>query len=303
LNTSIEAKRASDLVPGVLSTDLSDTLKLGDILAKSGFFSETREAAQAVTKILAGRELGIPPVAAMTGIYIVKGKVSLSSNLIAAQIKRSGKYNYRVTFEGNKGCSIEFFENGKSVGKSAFTEADAQAAQLTGNDTWKKFPRNMLFARALSNGARWYCPDVFSGPVYTPDELGLPVNEEGEVIEGQVHPALPEPPTLRIVAPQTGEILPPEVVAYTNRFVRKAEALGMKKPMRRQYVEAMTGKSNSIDLTAGEWEDIAEDLEAYANLGQVQEFLDKQPQKKLDLSHLDHVDGDISPDELAFDPD
>jgi hypothetical protein len=30
----------------------------------------------------------------------------------------------------------------------------------------------MLYARALSNGAKWYCPDVFGGPIYTPDELG-----------------------------------------------------------------------------------------------------------------------------------
>jgi hypothetical protein len=29
----------------------------------------------------------------------------------------------------------------------------------------------MYFARAMSNGAKWYTPDVFSGPIYTPDEL------------------------------------------------------------------------------------------------------------------------------------
>jgi hypothetical protein len=36
----------------------------------------------------------------------------------------------------------------------------------------------MLFARAMSNGARWYCPDVFAGPAYTPDELGADVDGE-----------------------------------------------------------------------------------------------------------------------------
>ncbi|RDT44717.1 hypothetical protein DXF87_27490, partial [Enterobacter roggenkampii] len=35
-----------------------------------------------------------------------------------------------------------------------------------------KFPKNMLFARAMSNGVKWFTPDVFSGPVYTPEELG-----------------------------------------------------------------------------------------------------------------------------------
>jgi hypothetical protein len=29
----------------------------------------------------------------------------------------------------------------------------------------------MLFARAMSDGVKWYTPDVFNGPVYTPDEI------------------------------------------------------------------------------------------------------------------------------------
>lgn len=42
----------------------------------------------------------------------------------------------------------------------------------------------MLFARAISNGVKFFCPDIFLGAtVYTPDELGATVNEDGEVIE------------------------------------------------------------------------------------------------------------------------
>ena len=29
----------------------------------------------------------------------------------------------------------------------------------------------MLFARAMSNGVKWYTPDVFAGPVYVPEEM------------------------------------------------------------------------------------------------------------------------------------
>jgi hypothetical protein len=60
---------------------------------------------------------------------------------------------------------------GQTIGVSSFTMEDAKRAGLSGGDNWKKYPRNMLFARAMSNGAKWYCPDVFGGPVYTPDEL------------------------------------------------------------------------------------------------------------------------------------
>jgi hypothetical protein len=63
--------------------------------------------------VLAGREMGIGPVASMTGIYIVKGRVTLSANLMAAQIKRSGKYNYIIRRMDDTGCAIEFIEGAK----------------------------------------------------------------------------------------------------------------------------------------------------------------------------------------------
>ena len=48
--------------------------EMGNVFVKSGFFADTRDQAQAIVKILAGQELGISPIASMTGVYIVKGK-------------------------------------------------------------------------------------------------------------------------------------------------------------------------------------------------------------------------------------
>ena len=169
-----------------------DVMGLGEVLARSGFFSDTRDAAQAVVKVLAGQELGFGPVASMTGINIIKGRVTISANLMAAAIKRSGKYNYRIVEHSDAVCELEFSEDGKPVGASRFTMDDAKTASLSG-DNWKKYPRNMLFARALSNGAKWYTPDIFGGPIYTPDELGAEVNEDGEVINGTVYDIAPAP--------------------------------------------------------------------------------------------------------------
>lgn len=163
-------------------------MDLGNILAKSGFFQDTRDAAQAIVKVLAGRELGFGPIASMTGVNIVKGRPALSANLMAAAIKRSGRYTYRVVRLDDQACEIAFFENGQEIGRSVFTREDAKKA---GTQNMDKYPRNMLFARALSNGAKWYCPDIFGGPVYTPEELGAPVNEDGEIID--VTPVAPAP--------------------------------------------------------------------------------------------------------------
>lgn len=194
-------------------------MQLGQVLAQSGFFDDSRQAAQAVVKVLAGRELGVGPIAAMTGIYIVKGKPSIGANLMAGVIKRSGRYNYRIRKHDANICEIEFMErNGdkwESVGVSTFTIDDARKA---GTQNLEKFARNMLFARAMSNGARWYCPDCFGGaPVYTPEEMGVPVNEDGEVIDAQytVAPVIqtqtppPTPAQQQSTTPRTHANQPP----------------------------------------------------------------------------------------------
>jgi hypothetical protein len=170
-----------------------DLMTLAEMFARSGYFADAREQAQAIVKILAGQELGFPPVVSMTGIYIVKGRVTMSANLIAAAIKRSGKYDYRPVKITDEICSLMFYELGQEVGLSDFTIADARVAGVI-SETYRKYPRNMLFARAISNGAKWYCPDVFATPVYTPDEVGALVDAEtGEMISPP--PEAPAPVT------------------------------------------------------------------------------------------------------------
>ena len=168
-----------------VATSLNETMELGNLLAQSGFFADSRGAAQAVVKVLAGREIGFGPIASMTGIHVISGRVSISANLMAAAIKRSGRYDYRVREMTPQRCEIEFRERygdkWEIIGSSEFT---AQDARLAGTKNMDKYARNMLFARAMSNGARWYCPDIFGGPVYTPEELGAAVDgETGEVID------------------------------------------------------------------------------------------------------------------------
>lgn len=187
---------------------LEELQTLGSVFAKSGFFADTKDAAQAIVKVMAGRELGFPPIASMTGVYIVKGKVSLSANLMAAAVKRSGKYNFKVRELTPELCRIEFFESGESIGLSEFTRADAQKA---GTQNMDKFARNMLYARAMSNGCRWYCPDIFGGPVYTPEEMGATVNEDGEVIDTElVRLQQPQPqPQAQIAKGDSGKLQSP----------------------------------------------------------------------------------------------
>jgi hypothetical protein len=175
----------------IVPFSLQETMTLGETLAKSGYFSDARGAAQAVVKVMAGRELGFGPIASMTGIYIVSGRVTLSANIMAAAVKRHERYDYRVVKDDTEAGEIAFYQDGEEIGRSTFTMQDAKTAGLTaGKDShsWKSYPRNMLFARTISNGVKWYCPDAFYGaPIYTPDELGAEIDgETGEIVEGEV---------------------------------------------------------------------------------------------------------------------
>ena len=164
---------------------VDDLARIGKMMAVSGYFQDAREAAQAAVKVQAGMEMGFGPFTSMTGIHIIQGRPSVGANLMASAVKTNPRYDYRVREMTDQACRIEFFEiiGGKreSIGVSEFTLADGKKA---GTKNLDKFPRNMLFARAMSNGIRWFCPDAFNGnTVYTPEELGADVDEDGNIIE------------------------------------------------------------------------------------------------------------------------
>ena len=147
------------------------TFVANEILA-SKMFPDLTTAHQAFVKILAGREMGITPFQAVAGMHIVQGKAVPGGGLLAAAVKGGGKYDYRVKKLDDTGCEIEFYQrNGdkwEPLGVSTFTAADAKKA---GTKNTEKFPRNMYFNRAMSNGVKWYTPDATNGPVYVEGEI------------------------------------------------------------------------------------------------------------------------------------
>jgi hypothetical protein len=108
----------------------------------------------------------------------------MGSHLMAAKVKGSGKYDYRVLELDNNRCVIQFTQGRETIGKTTFTIEDAKRAELVKPGSgWVKYPQAMLFARAISAGCRTYTPDVFNGTlIYSPDEMGAEVGEDGEVL-------------------------------------------------------------------------------------------------------------------------
>jgi hypothetical protein len=175
---------------------MTDPLAIGQVMARSGLFPDITRVSQAVVKVLAGRELGIGPFAAMSDIHIIEGKPVIGARILAALVRQSAVYDYEIVEWTNERCAIDFYRHGQKLEPTVtFDGQDAKRAELNkptrsgkpSNHT--KFPRNMKFARAMSNGVGLHCPDLTAGaPVYTPDELGVedpdadiaPVADESE---------------------------------------------------------------------------------------------------------------------------
>jgi hypothetical protein len=115
-------------------------------------------------------------------VAIIEGKPAPSAGLVGALVKRSGRYDYRVVDPDSDPVVIEWYERGKLIGTSSFGTEDAKLAALSGKQNYQRWPRAMRFSRALTAGARMYCPDIFLGPVYTPDELDEGIAPEDPVV-------------------------------------------------------------------------------------------------------------------------
>jgi hypothetical protein len=120
--------------------------------------------------MMTAKDLGISPLKALNGgFYLVNGKISMSTALMADRIRKEG-HSIKIPEWTSEKCVIigQRKDNGDSV-KFEFTMQDAQTAGLTGSPTWKKFPKQMLYNRAMSTLARTLFPDVV-GNCYSEDE-------------------------------------------------------------------------------------------------------------------------------------
>jgi|LakMenEpi03Aug12_release.lakeMendotaPanAssembly.Ray.scaffolds.fasta_scaffold01826_19 hypothetical protein len=237
---------------------INNPLTVAEHFAKSGLFEDSKDMSKALVKILAGRELGLPDMASMTGIHIIKGKPVLGANLIASLIKGSQKYNYKVIKLDDKICHLDFYERNVKIGESSFTIEDAQKA---GTQNIQKFPKNMLFARAISNGAKWFCPDVFNGQtVYSDGELDEVLSTPEVKLEALDRPVLGNPNAEK----DPWEVMPTEPVlsfAQLNEFRKLAATKKMTVPT---HIDNWTQKhfaANLKDLPASKFDQLIQKIE------------------------------------------
>jgi hypothetical protein len=157
---------------------------------------------KALAIIMIGREMGLGPAASIRGIYMINGMPSLSARVMASLIKQSGEWDYETLKWDNKGSEIQFLKRvaGKWVPQtptSSFTMEDAKLAGVLNrkDSPWLHYPKNMCWARALSNGFGIFCPHLANGlPVYgvSDEETRTPANAPGAAGFAQAGSDIPD---------------------------------------------------------------------------------------------------------------
>jgi len=165
--TNLPATRDEALLP----TTFEGMLEQAEVLVKSGLLPRTvKTPAAAVAIMLTGRELGVPPMQSFRSIYVVDGRPTIGTELMAALLLQAG-VTYNIDKLTEAGCQVTFQRSNGMRYTSVFTAEDAKRAGLTGKDNWRAYPRDMLYNRAFATGARKIAPDVLV-KMYTPDEAG-----------------------------------------------------------------------------------------------------------------------------------
>ncbi|MGO1664120.1 MAG: hypothetical protein ACTHZD_16115 [Micrococcaceae bacterium] len=144
--------------------------------------------------------LGIPRINAITAIHVIEGKPSASADLIASLVRKAG-HKLRVSGDDTRAVAqIIRADDPEYVFEVTWDMQRAKNAKLTGKDNWSKYPAAMLKARAITEVARMAASEALYGVIYTPEELGEVVDEDGN----PVNPTRPTPPAPGPAAEQGG---------------------------------------------------------------------------------------------------
>lgn len=162
--TALEKKGINTLI----NINMDDLMSVADLIFKSGVFGDIQSAAQAAMKVLAGKEVGFDPFQSQSMFDFIQKRTVLNAHGKATLINSSSDYRLHTKELTPKNCVIDVLrKNGtgewKTVATRTFTWQDAvDAGYTTGANahSYKKTPRNMLFARNVSNIWRWDCAEL-----------------------------------------------------------------------------------------------------------------------------------------------
>jgi hypothetical protein len=157
----------------ITNAELDVLWRTSNAIAKSRRFKDVATPEDALARILVGRDLGLTATDAVGNITFSDGAAIVGAEIQGALLRNyvgpdGERYDFEVVTAAAKRdeeCTIRIKRRDagrewKSRGTETFTLEDAERAELTGSDFYRRYPRRMLFARALTAAIATYAPEA-----------------------------------------------------------------------------------------------------------------------------------------------
>lgn len=184
----------------VHNQSVQDITAMAQAITKSGLFG-IKQPEQAVALMLVAQSEGRHPASVASEFDIIQGRPALKSQAALARFQAAGG-KIQWTSRGPTKCSAKFSHAQGGELEITWTMERANAAGLTGKQTWKQYPDQMLSARVVAEGVRAVFPACLNG-VYLAEEVqdfDTKPRQAKEVVElvqeapsAKEVPSLPEP--------------------------------------------------------------------------------------------------------------
>ncbi|MFF0864219.1 hypothetical protein ACFYUV_20845 [Nonomuraea sp. NPDC003560] len=176
-STELERRQVS---LGAPLTDLDDAYRLSKALAMAALMPDAvrGKPSDVLALLLYGQDLGLSPMQAIQGIYVVKGKPQLSGTTWISLARKAG-HRVRIIESTDERCTVEIvraddpssphretftLQDAARAGLCAIKDGKAHARSSKGDPLpWESYTRTMLRNRAISNCAKFACPEVALG--------------------------------------------------------------------------------------------------------------------------------------------
>jgi hypothetical protein len=153
---------------GIALVPVADIERMAAAVAASKLFGIS-DVNQAMSLMLIAQAEGMHPAIAARDYHVIQGRPALKADAMLARFQNAGGKVKWNAYTDEKVSGTFSHPSGGEV-TIEWDMLRAKAAGLADKDNWKKYKRQMLRARTISEGVRTVCPGVTAG-LYTPEEI------------------------------------------------------------------------------------------------------------------------------------
>lgn len=168
-----------------LSTEMRTQMQWAKLAAEGDIIPDAYRGkpANILVAVGFGAAMGLSYADSLYRINVIKGKPTMSAELIASQVRKAGHRLRIYKDEEHESVKASIFrrDDPEFEFSAVRDKAWAQKMGLASRENYQKQPMTMLTWRAITAVAREACPEALYGVAYSPDELDdMPVASERE---------------------------------------------------------------------------------------------------------------------------